>query len=90
MNHMLKTPLLTLAQDSYSLRTKGDIDYVLSPRDLIQFTEVYRELKEDMPEESDGEILNETIKETILIKYTDPNERELMKARCVETFGVTL
>ena len=86
----VKSPLLTLGQDTYSLRKKGNIEYVLSPRDLIQFTEVYRDLLEDMPDASPAEILETTIKETVLIKYTDPNERELIKARANETFGVNL
>ena len=34
--------------------------------------------------------VEETINETILIKYTDPQEHELVKARCNETFGVSL
>ena len=86
----VKSPLLTLGQDTYSLRKKGNIEYVLSPRDLIQFTEVYRDLLEDMPDASPAEILETTIKETVLIKYTDPNERELIKARAIQTDGVNL
>ena len=34
--------LLQLVQDTHSSRVKGDVEYVLSPRDVVQFTEVYR------------------------------------------------
>ena len=86
----VKSPLLVMAQDTYSLRVKGDLEYVLSPRDLIQFTEVYRDISEDYPEYDQSKILEIAIKEAILIKYTDPTERELVKARAQETFGVSL
>jgi MoxR-like ATPase len=86
----VKSPLLVMAQDTYSLRVKGDLEYVLSPRDLIQFTEVYRNISEDYPDFDQSQILEVAIKEAILIKYTDPIERELVKARAQETFGVTL
>jgi len=88
----VKEPLLTLAQDTYGLRIKGDIEYVLSTRDIIQFVEVYRDLLEDYDDDDPNIISNvllETIHETIMIKYTDPHERELIKARVQETFGVT-
>jgi hypothetical protein len=86
---IVKNPLLQFSQDTYSLRVKGDLEYVLSPRDLIQFTEVYRDVSEDYPDQTPSEILEVVIKETILIKYTDPTERELVKARAQETFGVS-
>jgi MoxR-like ATPase len=88
----VKEPLLTLAQDTYGLRIKGDTEYVLSTRDIIQFVEVYRDLLEDYDDDDPNIISNvllETIHETIMIKYTDPHERELIKARVQETFGVT-
>ena len=78
-----------MAQDTYSLKVKGDLEYVLSPRDLIQFTEVYRDISEDYSDKNESDILEVAIKEAILIKYTDPTERELVKARAQETFGVS-
>ena len=89
---VVKEPLLTLAQDTYGLRTKGDVEYVLSTRDILQFVDVYRDLMLDYDDEDPNIITNvlmETIHETIMIKYTDPNERELIKSRVQETFGVT-
>ena len=83
---------MTFAQDTYGLRTKGDIEYVLSPRDIIQFVDVYRDLLSDYSDDDPNIVSNvllDTIKETIMIKYTDPNEHELIKARVQETFGVS-
>ena len=84
----LHDPLLTLAQDTYSLRTKGDVEYVLSPRDLKQFTDVYRDLMEDTSGDDEESLLT-AVKEAFLIKYTDPTERELIRSRAEETLGVT-
>ena len=86
----VKDPLLTFAQDTFVSRKKGNIDYVLSPRDIIQFVDSYRDLKEDFPDWDMSEILAETIREAVVIKYTDPQEEEFIKGRATETFGVTL
>ena len=71
-------------QDIYALRMKGDLEYALSIRDIAQFTEHYRD-NMDYPKP-----IQNTIKEVILIKYTDPAERELVRIRCCDTFGVNL
>ena len=86
----MKEPLLTFAQDTFVSRKKGNIDYVLSPRDIIQFVDSYRDLKEDFPDWDMSDILAETIRESVIIKYTDPQEEEFIKGRATETFGVTL
>lgn len=84
----VKSPLLVLAQETHALRMKGDVEYVLSPRDIEQFCEYYRELKVD--NFSDSAILNYTIKQVILVKYGEIEERELVKSRASEIFGVTI
>lgn len=84
----LRGALTTFAQDTYSLRVKNDVDYALSPRDMNQFTSVYRDIMED----SDSDVeqsLETSFKEAFLIKYTDPSERELIKSRAEETLGVS-
>ena len=63
---------------------------MLSPRDIIQFVDSYREIKEDFPDWDISDILAETIREAVIIKYTDPQEEEFIKGRATETFGVTL
>ena len=63
---------------------------MLSPRDIIQFVDSFREIGEDFPNWGVSEILAETIREAVIIKYTDPQEEEFIKGRATETFGVTL
>jgi len=81
---LIKNPLLTLIQDIHALRMKGDVEYSLSIRDTVQFIEYFKEL------ESDSKSLESTINETILVKYSEPSERELVKIRANDTFGINL
>lgn len=81
----VKNPLLILAQETHALKMKGDIDYVLSPRDLVQFCEYYNGLKIILPEKT---CLNSAVKHVILIKYGEIEERELIKTRVNEIFGI--
>ena len=68
---------------------KNDVDYVISPRDIEQFVSIYRynitKLKK-----THKSALEDSIRQTILIKYADASERELIRVRCQETFGVTV
>ena len=84
----VQEPLLTVASNTHDLRIKNDVDYVISPRDIEQFAECYRDnikLKK-----THKVALEECIRQTILIKYADASERELIRVRCQETFGVTV
>ena len=81
---LIKNPLLTLIQDIHALRMKGDVEYSLSIRDTVQFIEYFKEL------ESDSKSLESTINETILVKYSEPSEREPVKIRANDTFGINL
>lgn len=83
----VKDPLLTLAQDTHSLKVKGDVEYALSIRDMAQFVDHLRDLIDDTTVK---EPLNVAIKEVILIKYNDVTERELIRNRCNDTFGVNI
>ena len=76
----IQSPLLTVASTTNDLATKNHITYVLSPRDIEQFIEVYHD--------TNDVIL--CINQTILIKYPDPTEKEQIRIRCRETFGVDL
>ena len=76
----IQSPLLTIASTTHDLATKNHITYVLSPRDIEQFIEVY----------NDTHDTTQCINQTILIKYPDPTEKELIRIRCMETFGVEL
>jgi hypothetical protein len=63
---------------------KGDLEYSLSIRDIAQFCEYYRDM--GVTENA----LENTILEVILIKYSDATERELVRIRANDTFGVNL
>lgn len=87
----IRDPLLRLAQESHALRIKGDVDYVLSPRDIDQFCEYFRVTKDMYESEfGDNEILRYSLKQVILVKYGELEERELIKSRINEIFGITL
>jgi MoxR-like ATPase len=76
----IQSPLLTVASTTNDLATKNHITYVLSPRDIEQFIEVYNDTHDTI----------QCINQTILIKYSDPTEKEQIRVRCQETFGVDL
>jgi len=76
----IQSPLLTVASTTHDLATKNHITYVLSPRDIEQFIEVYHDTHDTI----------QCINQTILIKYSDPTEKEEIRVRCQETFGVDL
>jgi len=76
----VQSPLLTIASTTHDLAIKNHITYVLSPRDIEQFIEVY----------NDTQDIIQCINQVILIKYSDPTEKEQLRIRCQETFGVDL
>ena len=81
---IVRKPLLTFVQDIHSLKMKGDVEYSLSIRDIAQFCEYYADMQEY------DNVLENTILEVILIKYSDSAERELVRIRANDTFGVNL
>jgi len=86
----VKRPLLQLAQESNALRIKGDVDYVLSPRDIDQLCSYYRSLSKGTMMSDATKILKYALKQVVLVKYAEIEERELMKSRITEIFGVEL
>ena len=76
----VQSPLLTVASTTHDLAAKNHITYILSPRDIEQFIEVYNDTHDTI----------QCINQTILIKYSDPTEKEEIRIRCQETFGVDL
>ena len=81
----VKNPLLILAQDIHALKLKGDVEYSLSIRDLVQFTHHFRDIQDvfDNP-------LETALNEVVMIKFSDPSERELIRLRIEDTFDVKL
>ena len=80
----VRKPLLTFVQDIHSLKMKGNVEYSLSIRDIAQFCEYYRDMQ------NYENVLENAILEVILIKYSDSAERELVRIRANDTFGVNL
>ena len=78
----VKDCILTVCQQINGLKAKGLVDYVFSPRDIEQFCDVIRTYP-------DWNISN-VLENVVLIKYNDPQEREQVKIRINETFGVSL
>jgi len=83
----IKRPLLTLAQETHALRMKGDVEYVLSPRDIDQFCEYYRMLHKELEPLM---ALTYSLKQVIIAKYSEVEERELITARINEIFGTNV
>lgn len=81
----IRDPLMVLAQDIYALKVKGDVDYTLSIRDVVQFVNHYRNIKSIVPNPRET-----TLNEVIMIKYSEPSERELIRLRINDTFGVNI
>ena len=84
----VKDPLLQLVQDTHSSRVKGDVEYVLSPRDVVQFTEVYRMWNKKGLDAMMS--LKRSIHTCLLVKYGDSTEREFVKTSAQDTFDITL
>ncbi len=64
---------------------KGDVDYALSIRDLVQFTHHFREIQDDIKNP-----LEVALNEVVMIKFSEPSERELIRLRIEDTFDVKL
>ena len=87
-NQFIVDPLLRLAHDIHALRSKGQLEYTISTRDIMQFITYLKELNgEDVIEKIN---LTKALRNVFLIKYNDDKERELVKVRINDTFGVML
>jgi MoxR-like ATPase len=78
-------PMLQLVQNIHNLRINADVDYSLSPRDIVQFTDCYRMWTDSTL----GKPLVRSLKNTVLSKFSDLSQRELVKKQIQEIFGVT-
>jgi len=87
INAETKDCILTLAQETHALRVKGDVDYVLSPRDIDQICVYFRMLSKEF--ELDKAI-KLTLQQVVVSKYSEIEERELIKARIHEIFGMSI
>ena len=83
----VRKPLLTLIQDIHALKMKGDVEYSLSIRDTAQFCEYFRDM---LSRKNVQDVIYDTILQVILVKFSDPAEREMVRIRANDTFGITL
>ena len=87
----LRDCVLQLTQDIHALHMKGDVEYSISPRDLIQFTTEYSNRQNHyVPEQDDKLALCGALEKCILFKFQDTSERELVKRSIEDTFDITL
>ena len=71
-----------------ALRMKGDIEYSLSIRDIHQF---FNQLfKNTLKNPNSKDVLEQTFNQVILFKFEDPSEREIIKVRIHDSFGIQL
>lgn len=82
----VKKPLLQLAQDTFNLKVKGEVDYVLTTRDLQDFCEHYRIFNE--AGKNPTQCLEKALSYTVYIKYGDKGEKELMIKSAHDTFPI--
>ena len=79
----VKQGIMQLATDTYNYRTKGDVEYVLTVRDLKDFCEIYRIFDDQA---TSLEVLRKALDKTVLIRYSDATERELIQQSINDTF----
>ena len=73
------------------MKQKNDLDYVISPRDLIMFCEEYHNrMNVYEPREAEDNALLGSLEKCILFNYQDLTERELVKQSINDTFDIKL
>jgi len=77
-----------LAMDNIGARRENKVDYVLSIRDLNHFIQLYK-LFEDKYKSAEIALVR-AIKSGMLIKYGEIEDREFMRIRAEETYGVSV
>jgi MoxR-like ATPase len=78
-------PMLQLVQNIHNLRINADVDYSLSPRDIVQFTDCYRMWTDSTL----GKPLERSLRNAVLSKFSDLTQRELVRKQITEIFGVS-
>jgi hypothetical protein len=87
VNDRIFPGLITFIKDIHALRMKGDVEYSLSIRDVNQF---FNQFFKNHFDPNSKDPLEQTFSQTVLFKFEDPAERELIKVRIQDTFGVKL
>jgi len=81
----LKRLLITLAIETRNGYASGELSYALSTRDLAIFAQVYNSYRAVM---DDKQALTMALKNTIVNRYEDKNERATIVQRIYSIFGV--
>ena len=84
VNDRIFPGLITFIKDIHALRMKGDVEYSLSIRDVNQF---FNQFFKNHFDPNSKNALEQTFSQTVLFKFEDPAERELIKVRIQDTFG---
>jgi len=91
IDESIMNPLLQLTTDVSALRGKQDVEYSISPRDLVQFSDEYRaRMNAYTPKQMKETALKGALEKCILFKFQDTTERELIKRSIEDTFGITM
>jgi len=83
----LRKLLITLAIETRNGFAIGELSYALSTRDLAMFARVYESYKSIMNEK---EALKLALRNVVLNRYEDTNEKSAVKQRIFSIFGVEL
>jgi hypothetical protein len=80
----VKLPLIQLATDIFQYKVRGDVDYVITTRDLKDFCRKYRNFHKRG--KTAQECLDKSLAFTIYIKFGDKTEKELVEKSANDTF----
>ena len=87
----VRDPLLQLVSDIYLLKTKGDLEYAISPRELNQFVQQYNNrIQNYNPKEDQVKSLMGALETSILYKFQEQTERELVRKSINDTFDIDM
>jgi hypothetical protein len=81
----VKNSLIQLATDVFQYKVHGDVDYVVTTRDLKDFCRKYRNFKKRG--KTAQECLDKSLAFTIYIKFGDKTEKELVEKSANDTFA---
>ena len=80
----VQLPLIQLATDVFQYKVHGDVDYVITTRDLKDFCRKYRNFKKRG--KTAQQCLDKALAFTIYIKFGDKTEKELVEKSANDTF----
>ena len=80
----VKLPLIQLSTDIFQYKVRGDVDYVITTRDLKDFCRKYRNFKKRGM--TPQQCLDKALAFTVYIKFGDKTEKELVEKSANDTF----